>query len=81
MIDFFELTDLIVAEKTNIVVDSYYYHTLENSSYQSNNFKNDFTEYFGSFTDSNLEPYITKNTVTSHCLDHQEYVQNLIQSL
>jgi len=33
MVDFFELTDSIVAKKANIVVDSYYHHTLENPSY------------------------------------------------
>jgi len=70
MVDFFELTDSIVAEEANIVVDSYYRHTLENPSHQSNNFKNNFVEHFGSFTDSNLEPYVTKNTAALHCLDH-----------
>ena len=81
MVDFFELTDSIIAEEVNIIVDSYYRHTLENPSHQSNNFKNDFAEHFGSFTDSNLKPYITKNTAALHYLDHQECVQNLIQGL
>ena len=70
MVDFFELTDSIVAEEANIVVDSYYRHTLENPSHQSNNFKNDFTKYFSSFTNNNLEPYVTKNTAASHCLNY-----------
>lgn len=81
MVDFFELTDSKIAKDTFTVVDEYYRHTLDNSSHQSDHFKKDFAEHFGSFTCSNNEPYTTSDMASSHCFDHQKCVQKLIEGL
>ena len=80
MVDLFEFT-LIVAENANIIVDYYYWDILKNHSYQSDDFKKGFAEHFCSFTGSSLEPYITKNTAASHCLEHLKCIEELIQGL
>ena len=62
-------------------MDQYYQHTLSVKSHQSKQFKKDLIEHFGEFADSNNMPYTTANTTSSHCKEHQECVQNLIQGL
>ena len=81
MVDFFKLPDSTVAGDTYMVVDQYYDHTRQNSSHGSSGFKKGYSEHFGTFTCSNIEPYVTQNTTSSHCLDHQLCVQNLIEGL
>lgn len=43
--------------------------------------KKNKSEHFGCFADSNLLPYITANTVSSHNNNHKECVQKLIKEL
>jgi hypothetical protein len=81
MVDFFNLSDPIVARIANMAVDRYYHHTLNNPSHQSKHFAKEFVEHFCSFTGNNIEPFTTANTVASHSQDHQTCVRNLIQGL
>ncbi len=64
MVKFFNLTDLIVAKDANEIANYYYYHTFNNSSHQTKEFKKEFIEYFDSFTSNNNESYIIANTIT-----------------
>ncbi|CAG8650049.1 11944_t:CDS:2, partial [Acaulospora colombiana] len=68
-------------EDVRIAVDQYYQHTLAHPSHQSKQFAKDLIEHFGGFADSNNLPYTTANTASSHCEEHQECVQDLIQGL
>ncbi len=83
MVEFFNLTDLIVAKDANEVIDYYYHYIFNNLSHQTKEFKKEFVEYFGFFTDNNNKLYIITNTVASISKnqDHQKCVKNLIQGL
>jgi 2-oxoglutarate-Fe(II)-dependent dioxygenase family protein len=81
MVDFFKLPNSAVAKDANAIVNQYYHHTLKNPSHMSNEFKTQFSEHFGSFTAYRNEPYISGNTASSHCQNHQKCVQDLIKGL
>ena len=81
LVDFFDLTNPIAVKETQMVVNQYYDHTRTNPFHQSKNFAKGLIEHFGSFTDSNNEPYITANTVSNHCREHLGCVQKLIKGL
>src|SRR5436189_212933 len=59
LVDFFDLTNPIAVKETQMAVNQYYDHTRTNPFHQSKNFEKGLIEHFGSFTDSNNEPYIT----------------------
>ena len=67
--------------KATEAVNHYYFHTLENPSHRSTNFWNNFVEYFGVHVGSNLLPYTSSNTASSHNVEHQECVNNLLHNL
>lgn len=81
MIDFFDLNKPLATKTARVIVDQYYNHTLNNSSHQSDQFTKNLIEHFGCFTDSNNEPYVTTNTASTHCQEHQECVRDLIRGL
>ncbi|CAG8819010.1 36020_t:CDS:2, partial [Gigaspora margarita] len=81
LIDFFDLTNFLATEIAESIVNKYYNHTLSNPSHQSDQFAKDLIEHFGCFTDSNNEPYVTANTASTHCQEHQKCVKKLIQEL
>jgi hypothetical protein len=83
MIDFFDLDNFLITKTAWNVVNQYYKHTSDpkNSSHQSDQFAGGLIEHFGCYTDSNNEPYVTVNTASNHCKEHQKCVQELIQEL
>lgn len=81
MIDFFDLNTPLVMKTTQVVVNQYYNHSLNNPSHRSNQFTKNLIEHFGCFTDSNNEPYTTTSTASTHCQEHQKCVRDLIQGL
>ncbi|CAG8609428.1 10715_t:CDS:2 [Acaulospora morrowiae] len=81
IVDLFDFYNKIAVEDVRIAVDQYYQHTLAHPSHQSKQFAKDLIEHFGGFADSNNLPYTTANTASSHCEEHQECVQDLIQGL
>ncbi|CAG8640829.1 3458_t:CDS:2, partial [Gigaspora rosea] len=81
LVDFFDLTNSLATETAQNIVDQYYNHALSSSSHQSNQFARDLIEHFGCFTNSNNELYVTANTASSYCEEHQKCVRELIQEL
>ncbi|CAG8646384.1 24622_t:CDS:2, partial [Gigaspora rosea] len=80
IVDFFDI-DKKSARESEIAVDNYFKHMLDNPRHQSIQFKSDLIKYFGCFTDSNNLPYTTINTASSHNKAHQKCVQDLIRRL
>jgi hypothetical protein len=62
-------------------VNRYYFHTLEHPSHWSSEFWTNFIEHFGVYTRNNLLPFTSSNTASSHNVEHQNCVDNLIQGL
>jgi hypothetical protein len=81
MIDFFDLANSSNIKITREAVNKYYDHNINNPSHQSNQFKKDKIEYYGCFADSNILPYVTANTASTHNHQHQKCVQELINGL
>ncbi|CAI2188710.1 12362_t:CDS:2 [Funneliformis geosporum] len=81
LVDFFDFNNPVAVKETQMGVNQYYNHTYTNPSHQSKNFTKDLVEHFGSFTDSNIEPFTSANTTSSHCQEHLECVQKLIKGL
>ncbi|CAG8777512.1 20058_t:CDS:2, partial [Gigaspora margarita] len=81
MIDFYTLSNPVVANNSKVVVDHYYQHTCHNPQHQSKGFKKQIAETFGAFTSSNNELYTTANMASSHNKNYQQCVNDLIQGL
>jgi hypothetical protein len=62
-------------------INNYYFHTLNNSSHQSDNFKKNFAECFEAYTLNNLLPFTSSDTASTHNFNHQTCVNDLIQGL
>ena len=69
-----------ILQATN-AVNKYYYHTLDHPSHRSDNFWKDFIEHFGVYTRSNLLPYTSSNTASTHNSDHKKCVDDLLYDL
>ncbi|RHZ78379.1 hypothetical protein Glove_165g92 [Diversispora epigaea] len=83
MIDFFNFTNFLVTTIAQERVNQYYNHLIDPkySDHCSSQFTNNLIENFGYYTDSSNEPYVTANTASTHCLEHQKCVRELIQGL
>jgi len=75
------LNDQNAVTKTTNAVNEYYYHTLKHPSHRSDEFWSNFIEHFGAYTLYNPLPYTSSNTASSHNIDHQECVNNLLLNL
>jgi hypothetical protein len=62
-------------------VDNYYFHTLKNPSHRSDSFWKEFVEHFGAYTLYNVLPYTSSDMASTHNIDHQKCVDNLIYGL
>ncbi|KAF0532736.1 calnexin independence factor cif1 [Gigaspora margarita] len=62
-------------------VNYYYFHTLNNPSYRSDEFWKNFIEHFGVYTQNNLLLFTSSNTASSHNTAHQECVNTLLRNL
>jgi hypothetical protein len=76
-----ELNNHNAIMKATKAVDQYYFHTLENPSHRSNGFWSDFAEHFGVYLRSNVLPYTSSDTASTHNTNHQNCVNNLLYDL
>src|SRR6185369_3667098 len=76
-----QLTDQSAVVQATDAVNVYYFHTLKHPSHRSDEFWSNFIEHFGAYTLYNPLPYTSSNTASSHNIDHQECVNNLLLNL
>lgn len=81
IVDFFDLDNPEFVKIAQTVVDKYYDHTRKHTNHQSTQFINNLAEQFGCLTDSNIEPYVTASTASTHSQEHRSCVNELIQGL
>lgn len=61
-----------------VAINDYYFHTLDNTSHQNNEFWERFVENFGAFARNNTLPYTSSNIASTHNTNHQKCVNKLI---
>ena len=76
-----ENIDQAAVIKATNAVNHYYFHTLEHPSHRSDGFWKNFIEHFGAYTMYNVLPYTSSNTASSHNIEHQVCVDNLLCDL
>ncbi|CAG8448384.1 9447_t:CDS:1 [Gigaspora rosea] len=81
IVDLYTFQSSEVAKSAKKAVQQYYDHVLNNPFHKSKSFSKEFVEHFGTFTGSNIQPYTTSNTASSHKWKHLKCVQGLIQGL
>lgn len=68
-------------EKAAKAINNYYFHTLDNPSHRSKHFWENMVEHFGAYTLYTTLPYASSDIASSHNVNHQGCVNNLLQDL
>lgn len=62
-------------------VNKYYFHLMSNPAHRSKDFWKNFVEHFGAYRRFTSLPYTSAHTASSHNLNHQPCVNDLLNSL
>ena len=76
-----ELDDNKTVNTATEVVNNYYFHMINDVFHWSESFWKNFAECFEALITYNTLPYITSNTASSHNIEHQNCVNNLLYDL
>jgi hypothetical protein len=76
-----ELDDNNAVNIATEAVNSYYFHMIKEESHRSKNFWENLAEYFGVFIANSELPYTSSSTASSHNINHQKCVDNLLYAL
>ncbi|CAG8809452.1 2333_t:CDS:1, partial [Racocetra persica] len=75
------LNNLKVVIQATDAVNHYYFYTLNNPSYCSDEFWKNFIEHFGVYTRNNLLLFTSSNTASFYNTAYQECVNTLLRNL
>ncbi|POG59599.1 hypothetical protein GLOIN_2v1721053, partial [Rhizophagus irregularis DAOM 181602=DAOM 197198] len=75
------LDDFNAVIEATKAINSYYFHMLNNPTYRSRSFWKNLAERFGAFISYGDLPYTTFDTASSHNIDHQNCVNDLLFAL
>jgi hypothetical protein len=75
------IDDFSAVTKATEAINHYYFHTLNNPSHRSIEFWQNFVEHFGTYYRNNALPFTSRNTASSHNIDHLPCVNLLLQNL
>ncbi|PKY45328.1 hypothetical protein RhiirA4_401076 [Rhizophagus irregularis] len=75
------LDDFNAVIEATKAINSYYFHMLDNPIHRSRSFWKNLAERFGAFISYGDLPYTTSDTASSHNIDHQNCVNDLLFAL
>ena len=76
-----KLDDDEAVTKATKAVNSYYFHMINNPTHRSKSFWKNLAERFRAFISYTSLPYTTSDTASSHNIDHENCVNNLLYAL
>ncbi|PKY60598.1 hypothetical protein RhiirA4_412764 [Rhizophagus irregularis] len=76
-----ELDDFNAVIEATKAINSYYFHMLDNPIHRSRSFWKNLAERFGAFISYGDLPYTSSDTASSHNIDHQDCVNDLLFAL